>query len=134
MGVGGERDYGGERGFAGEAVFFQIVLAFKGVACPGEGFETGRFDGFAGDFADAVGAAFEAAESGEDFEDKVLGGGGGDQREAAVGFFGGGIAHVVEFGEGDGRGGAIAGHQAVSFVAQVTMVKFPASGDFWTTV
>jgi len=116
------------------AVIFQILLAFKRIACPREGFEAIGFDGFAGDFADAVGAAFEAAEGGEDFEDKVLSGGGGHEREAAVGFFCGGIAHVIEFGEGDGRGGAIAGHQAVSFKAQMTMMDFPASGYFRTTV
>jgi hypothetical protein len=77
------------------AGFFQISLAFEGIACPGEGFETVGFDGLTSDFADAVGATFEATEGGEDFEDKVLGGGGGDQGEATVGFFGSGIAHVV---------------------------------------
>src|SRR6185437_16272035 len=68
----GEGFAGGEAAAADFAFFFQLLFRGGGKTRPGNGLEAGGFDGFARQFARAVGAAANALKRLVDFIDGVL--------------------------------------------------------------
>ena len=76
------------------AAFFHLTLGDGGVAGPRNGQEALGLDGFAAQFAEAVGAATDAVESGVDLEEGILIGGHDAEGEVAIKFIGAGVRHV----------------------------------------
>ena len=99
---------GAEPALAQGAFAFQLRLGLHREAGPGNGFEPGFRNGFAGQFAHAVGVALDAAQRFLDLVDGVLIGGEQAQGEIAVEIVRAGIGHVE----------AVAGHFLGGFLGQ----------------
>jgi hypothetical protein len=123
----------GEFGAADLAFAFQLFFGCDAEAGPRDGFEALVFDGFAGQFADAIGAAINAHQGFIDFVDGVLLGGNPAQGEVAIEAVSAGIRHV------EAEGGLffagvfdeiiLAIEEVVAGLGEATEVLFPLLGD-----
>jgi len=123
----------GEFGAADLAFAFQLFFGGGAETGPGNGCESFVFDGFAGQFADAVGAALDAHQRFIDFVDGVLFGGNPAQSKVAIEAVGAGIGHV------EAEGGLffagvfdeiiLAIEELVAGLGEATVESFPLLGD-----